>query len=406
MGVGVEVTKDVSKDLLSKLLTPIIRKWLGRLLSQQLPKVTSRVSKRVLDKLDQNEHIKIIDIPSIGSMFKINSCVVPYTILFDFPNIYKKTFEDKGFKSNPSEKNDNNDKAMNKLKGIIAKIQGEENVNEFITQAISEVADKFNNDLEQGCQRSNNLMYGVAGIEFDEEGHRYVISLFKTDYFSFKVINKLYEKLVEKNSEFFCIKKLSDIERVSPYIACFGVGGILNLNFHGINGVIIGQRSNSVACPGAWHLSFDETYDPRDKDPNKVGGESPDIHICMKRGLVEELGINVDKLNYNIDKSCFVLIKTENRFELGLFVYVDLFIKNKEELYRNVANIAFASDIDNEYEQVQIIPKDEVLSILNNPENNKTPEAPVIWRTFELIDENKGFIAKTLCKLDKWLNKD
>ena len=406
MGVGVEVTKDVSKDLLSKLLTPIIRKLLGRLLSQQLPKVTSRVSKRVLDKLDQNEHIKIIDIPSIGSMFKINSRVVPYTILFDFPNIYKKTFEDKGFKSNPSEKNDNNDKAMNKLKGIIAKIQGEENVNEFITQAISEVADKFNNDLEQGCQRSNNLMYGVAGIVFDKEGHRYVISLFKTDYFSFKVINKLYEKLVEKNSEFFCIKNLSDIERVSPYIACFGVGGILNLNFHGINGVIIGQRSNSVACPGAWHLSFDETYDPRDKDPNKVGGESPDIHICMKRGLVEELGINVDKLNYNIDKSCFVLIKTENRFELGLFVYVDLFIKNKEELYRNVANIAFASDIDNEYEQVQIIPKDEVLSILNNPENNKTPEAPVIWRTFELIDENKGFIAKTLCKLDKWLNKD
>lgn len=406
MGVGVEVTKDVSKDLLSKLLNPIIRKWLGRLLSQQLPKVASRVSKRVLNNLDQNEHIKIIDIPSIGSMFKINSFVVPYTILFDFPNNYKNTFEEKGFKSNPFEKNVDNDDAMNKLKDIIAKIQGEKNVNEFITQAIREVADKFNNDLEQGCQRSNNLMYGVAGIEFDEEGHSYLIKLFKTDYFSFKVVNKLYEKLVKKNTEFFCIEKFSDFERVSPYIACVGVGGILNLNFHGINGVIIGQRSNSVACPGAWHLSFDETYDPRDKNPYKVGGEFPDIQICMKRGLVEELGINVDKLNYNIDKSCFVLIKTENRFEVGLFVYVDLFIKNKEELYRNVANIAFASDIDNEYEQVQIIPKYQVRSILNNPENNTTPEAPVIWRTFELIDENKGFIAKTLCKLDNWLNKD
>lgn len=406
MGVGVEVTKDVSKDLLSKLLNPIIRKWLGRLLSQQLPKVASRVSKRVLNNLDQNEHIKIIDIPSIGSMFKINSLVVPYTILFDFPSNYKNTFEEKGFKSNPFEKNVNSDDAMNKLKDIIAKIQGKENVNEFITQAIREVADKFNNDLEQGCQRSNNLMYGVAGIEFDEEGHSYLIKLFKTDYFSFKVVNKLYEKLVKKNTEFFCIEKFSDFERVSPYIACVGVGGILNLNFHGINGVIIGQRSNSVACPGAWHLSFDETYDPRDKNPYKVGGEFPDIQICMKRGLVEELGINVDKLNYNIDKSCFVLIKTENRFEVGLFVYVDLFIKNKEELYRNVANIAFASDIDNEYEQVQIIPKYEVRSILNSPENNTTPEAPVIWRTFELIDENKGFIAKTLCKLDNWLNKD
>lgn len=405
MGVGIEVAKKVSSELLSRLGKQV-RKWLGRLSSYWLLKVTSKVSKRVLNKLEQNESIKIIDIPSIGGRFEVDSLVVTDTLIFDFPVIYKNTFEEKGFKSNHSGVIVNNDKAIKRLKYIIAKILNEENVDKVITMAIEEVANKFNSDLEQGCQRSNNPMYGVAGIEFDKEEYSYLIKLFKTDYFTFKVVDKLYEKLVKKDAEFFNIVEFADFERVYPFMACISTGGILNLNFHGINGVIIGQRSSSVACPGAWHLSFDETYDPRDKIPYKLGGEFPNIKICMKRGLVEELGINIDKLNYNIDKSCIAIIKTESRFEVGLFVYVDLLIKNKKELYRAIANIAFASDVDNEYEQVQIIPKDEVQLIFNNPKFEKTPEAPVIWHTFELIDMNRGCITKVLYKLDNWLNKD
>lgn len=404
MGVGIDVVKKVAGNLFSKL-TQRIKMWLGRLLARWMLKVSSRVSKRVLNKLVQNEHVKIIDIPSIGRIFNIESLVVPDTIIFNFPDKYKNTFEKKGFKSNLSEIILNNDKALKKLKDIIARILNKENIDEVITQAINEVADKFKNDLDQGCQRSNNPMYGVVGIEYDDEEHRYLIRLFKTDYFSFKVIDKIYEKLVAKEATFFNIEAFSDFERVFPFMACIGVGGILNLNFHGIDGVIIGQRSNSVACPGAWHLSFDETYDPRDKKPYEIGGEFPDILICMKRGLVEELGINIDKLNYKIDKSCFVIIKTESRFEVGLFVYVDLFINNNKELYDAITKIAYASDVDNEYEQVQIIPKNEVEHILNDDKNNKTPEAPVIWHTFELIDENRNFITKQLFKLVDWLNK-
>lgn len=404
MGVVVDVTKGVGTKLITELLN-LLKRPLGYVTSQWMLRVTSRVSRTVLAQIKDNNGVKILDIPSIGGHFKVASKVERGTLIFDFPNSYKETFVEKGFKDNSYQVKIDNAKALKSLKKIIEELMPDADADKEINLAIAAVAEKFHRDLCRGCQRTNNLMYGVQGIDCCMESKSYVLRLFKTDYFSFKVIVKIYEKLVATGTDFFRITQFSDFERVFPFMACFGVGGVLNLKLHGVEGVIVGQRSKSVACPEAWHLSFDETYDPRDKDPLKIGGEYPDVKICMKRGLIEELGINIQNIKHNVDKSCFVVIMNENRFEAGLFAYVDLFLRNKKELYRAVASVAFASDVDNEYEQVQIIPKEEVRLILFNPKNKTTPEAPIIWSTFEAVDEERGFFTRLLFKIDNWLHK-
>ena len=403
MGLGIDVTKKIGSGLISKVLA-LLKRPLGWIVSKLLMRRTARISKKVLFGLVEKNGVRILDISSIGGKFKVASKVESGTLIFEFPEYYRDIFAEKGFKMNTSEVKVNNSIALKHLKSIIANIMPGADVDKKINNAIAAVAKKFYDDLSEGCQRSNNIMYGVRGINADEDNKSYLVRLYKTDYFSYNVIVKIYNELVASGTDFFNITKLSDFERVFPFMACFGVGGVLNLSFHGINGVIIGQRSRSVACPGAWHLSFDETYDPRDKDPFKIGGEYPDVKICMQRGLVEELGINIANFKYNVDKSCFAIIMTEKRFEVGLFVYVDLFIKNKKELYRSVSNVAFASDVDNEYEQVQIIPKNEVSTILYNSKNGATPEAPVIWNAFEEIDKSRGFLIKLLLKMDNILH--
>ena len=403
MGIGVEVSKKIGKNILSAI-SSYLKMPILYVIERWLQSATFRISKQLLGIDGENDEIRILNIPSIGGKFEINSIVETDNLIFDFPSHFKESLSSKGFKSNVSGLFAGKDEALSCLRRHLSDLLVGD-VDDIINTNIEKVAKIFNDDLERGCQRSNNIMYGIKRIEFEEKDNSYTLYLFKTDYFTFKVVNSIYKNIASEKRDFFRITDLSDIKRIFPFMCCSGVGGILNLDFFGATGAIIGQRSSSVACPKAWHLSFDETYDPRDKMPLKIGGEHPSILMCLKRGLIEELGIDIDGFQYKFDKVCMAVIQTEDRYEIGVYFYVDLILKNKKELYKAISNIAFASDVDNEYDQVCIIPINEILIKYSNPEVKTTQEAPVIWNIFEEIESRRGRIIDSLLKLYHYLNK-
>lgn len=129
------------------------------------------------------------------------------------------------------------------------------------------------------------------------------IEVFKTTYFTFRVMNKLYSKenILESLAERFCknidnetIRK-EGFQALFPFFSSLGLNIILELisNEKGEGFLIQKRNSSAFGNASQYHISVNETFSFTDID--KMG--KPLITACVLRGIEEEIGVNLSVEN-------------------------------------------------------------------------------------------------------------
>lgn len=327
---------------------------------------------------------------------------------FDIPEPYSSRLRDYNFFTNHSEGNCNqNDTILNKL---ILFIQSNypfltNSPLSIISQHINLTADNFLRELDNGKSKSNNTILGIESIKMLK--HRATeIGLFTTDYFTYNCIVSLYKYLYKINSAPFIISSTNDIEKITPFLCCCGIGGFVNLYYKGslignsivnknpfesLKGTLVSKRSNSAACPNHWHASFDETFDIRDKE-NLLQGEKPSLKACLSRGLNEELGIHYNPQKHQIDNIVLFYICSNERLETEFFISIDIEIKSEEELRLFIDKYQCASDAENENSHLIMVPSKEVYNFFLSKKEigeSVTPEALELSHFYYTLENNR-----------------
>ena len=240
-------------------------------------------------------------------------------------------------------------------------------------------------------------MLGVDSI--DDSSPNLDLSLFTTDYYTYKCLCYIYKELRSINSQPLIVQTIDDVNRISPFMCSFAIGGFLSLNLHNEEVYFLGRRSSTVACPNTWHISFDETFDLRDRIQKQ--GYPFDINICLERGIREELGFQVFDYNFVYDITALSVIQNDTRCELELFVLSHCKLKNIKEFNNIIFQMYSAPDFENENDNIQLIKANDIISFYGNKiklGEHTTDEAIPLWQFFSQIRAHRN-------KLDKFLNK-
>lgn len=202
------------------------------------------------------------------------------------------------------------------------------------------VAEDFLNQIRiQRKTMFNGAMLGVLDIsdlrEPDTEEHLLGVSMYHSDYFTFKCTVELYHILRSIKDTFAHIDK-SNINTYAPFLCSLGLGGFVVTNQSGCRNLMWAKRSKSISSGDMWHFSYDETVNlVKDAVHDYMAGVgtieiNPQGQIrinpyeYLNRALREETGISRDDYS-----QCGILeigLITSERLEVELlsFTMVDL----------------------------------------------------------------------------------
>lgn len=402
-----EIIKAVFKLLITSPLYKLLS-YFKLLVRSLLEHRTQEYIKIIYDDIcpyinSNKRGIALLGIPSIGIDFSIKTIVSEHDFFLHIPEHYVSDMQHYRFYSNINHNKVSNTVLYRKLKDFIVynydQYCTDEKAVKLIEYAIDKISKQFIDDLNQGKQRSNNIMFGIYDIRISNNS--YIMTLFRTDYYTYKIICFLYAQLYNMN-ECLKIRTLDDFNKICPFVCCCSTGGFVELDYNKVKTTILGKRSSAVACPNCWHMSFDETFDIRDKKINQ--GESTDLSICVQRGVKEELGLSLNMYKYSIEKSALCIIQTANRCEAGVYVQLKCIIHKRREFLQIINNLHFGSDFDNEYDDIRLIELSNVPKFYKSQNNFVTDEAPIIWDIFSKIDDKTSIIMWFMIKLLKWAN--
>lgn len=205
----------------------------------------------------------------------------------------------------------------------------------YLEKTAEETADDFISKLEGRTKDPfNGPMLGVSDIKAQrsadgKEVHSLTLVMYGSDYFTFKMMSKLYAKLKHEFPEknLFNINNISDIPRYAPFLCSLGMGGfLLRKDADGLKPMWI-LRGKDCEADSLYHFSYDETVSVKDLDSS---GQTVDLYHSLYRGIKEELGL--DEYHLTDQGGIFEIgvILTETRIELELFSYavLDDFVKD------------------------------------------------------------------------------
>lgn len=175
-----------------------------------------------------------------------------------------------------------------------------------IQPSINAVANQFEN--RQFGIFANNVLFGVRRIRRPREGINEApyleLDAFRTDYFTFKVMDHFHRSISASEPEhtLLSLRSLEHFDdkiyndRLYPYLSSVG------LNFLVItkdDKIILTRRSTNLDTFGLngspIYPSFNESLAIADI-PSAHGFSHPSIPLCFLRGLDEELGIHEDEI--------------------------------------------------------------------------------------------------------------
>lgn len=165
------------------------------------------------------------------------------------------------------------------------------------------------NDIKKETLKKNNTFnfiadqFGIYNIE--KKGRDIRISVYKTTYFTFRVMNNLFknEETLKKLAEKFC-KDVNNknicqeaFNALFPFFCSLGVNIILELvsKNKGKCFLIHKRNSNVFGNDAKYHISVNETFSFTD-----LSNETPSIDLCILRGIEEEVGIRLTKDSYKL----------------------------------------------------------------------------------------------------------
>lgn len=250
-----------------------------------------------------------------------------------------------------------------------------ENIEEFLDDCANTVAQRFLNDLREGKVRFNRHLYGVHSINESDS----TILFYKSDYYTFKFIVEIYNRLNKINKDVFDITRGCQIPNKVPFFNSVGIGGFIIIN-RGLGDELVFAWRSDKSCEsgGYWHFTYDETFTPDDCSTDDCAM----LDACLERALKEELGITKKILkkctgkNYGmIDCGCIRTDLGGNRYEFEVRSYARICLS--DDFTRDSLDICFrfAKDAGIEAEMLKYVPIRELNIFIKNNKGKISPEA-------------------------------
>jgi len=194
-----------------------------------------------------------------------------------------------------------------------------ENINEnelkdLLEEKKNEIAEMFLNRRNEAF--FNGEMYGIKEVKDHREGKE-EIAIFKaksirTDYYTHRVMSAIYQALI-KEGNLRSPEGVHDINQYYPFLTSLGMNVIMVIENK--KKIVLTKRSKKLInmTDDLWHLSMNEAISITDIRYGQI-----DLDDCVRRGLVEELGIKLEEIGYSTIHYCDVFMLT-NPLEVGIF---------------------------------------------------------------------------------------
>jgi len=218
----------------------------------------------------------------------------------------------------------------------MAKQSGINNLPELIETARYEVANSFLKS-ENGLY-FNASKYGVWEIDFtskfgNKETRHLSLSLYHTDYFTFKVTQNIYKKI---SKEYNLTKDITPtkLKKYNLFLSSFGINALLLLKDKDMGDICIFSERSILASDtdksNVYHITMNEGLNIDDKDPldDKVR-----LSNCLERGFWEELGLNNDYYAQDMTSDFHDLFLVKDSFQLGISASVFIKDMSFDDLY-------------------------------------------------------------------------
>lgn len=196
----------------------------------------------------------------------------------------------------------------------------------FLQKIAEETADDFLKKKGNHKTIFNGPMLGVSSIEASrssdgKETHSLKLGMYRTDYFTFKCMSRLYMELSARygRDELFFIRSTMDIPRYAPFLGSLGMGGFLLCRNERAVKTLWVKRSGDCEAGDMYHFSYDETISVKEIKDEKI-----DLYHGLYRGINEELGLLQSDLADEGGIFEIGLILTDTRIELELLSYIVL----------------------------------------------------------------------------------
>lgn len=255
----------------------------------------------------------------------------------------------------------------------------EEKIEEFIRNIAEETAKKFVIDINKGKVRFNKYLYGVRDRVWKK--HECEISVYESDYFTFKTVTNIYNALkkLKKEQGKDVIIKNSWV----PLLNSIGVGGFVIINRGEGDELIWGYRGSNCQSGGYWHFSYDETFT---RDDSSKTDNSASITGCIKRALDEELGINSDELDKCLPESQITVLDggiihtdgKDNRYEFELCSFVRVCLSSHYTFDDFIENYRFAKDAELETRCLMLVKLTELDEFFEKYKRKISPESKAL----------------------------
>ena len=201
-------------DIIFKQVVRLLRKVLFSFFQPVLIKRRNEMGESIINDEKQNpntEGLSILNLTSISNSMGVVANNSFERFFIAIPDKYGDQL--KNYKFIKNGESETTSKYYTKLSDFLIKSYNfsPENVYNFISTHAESVAKQFLEDLKEGRQKSNNMMFGVDKIS--NIGHVLELHLFVTDYFSYTCMNRIYRHLKKNfpDNNSLQIKKIDDV---------------------------------------------------------------------------------------------------------------------------------------------------------------------------------------------------
>lgn len=284
--------------------------------------ILSAVQRCFGDLTPSGRYVKLETCSEILSPEQISAQLTDMKFILSIPESRREELKSLGFYSEMSD----DTRMLDKLRCFLQKFDGERDADALIEETACEVADYVLGRLRSHATMFNGPMVGVSEITAQRspdgiETHSLMLKMYRSDYFTFKVMSKIYGNLIASlgdKGDPFDIRTIEDIPYYAPFLCSLGMGGFL-LRKEGLKESALWiKRSSGCEAANLYHFSYDETVAIKDLEED---GKTVNLYGTMYRGIKEELGLGRNELVSDGGIFEIGVILTSSRIELELLSF-------------------------------------------------------------------------------------
>lgn len=284
--------------------------------------ILSAVQRCFGDLTPSGRYVKLETCSEIWSPEHISAQLTNVKYILPIPESRREELRSLGFYSEASE----DTRMLERLRCFFKKYYNDKDADTFIEETACEVADYVLERLRSHATMFNGPMVGVSEITAQRspdgiETHSLTMKMYRSDYFTFKVMSKIYGNLIaslgDKENP-FDIHTVEDIPHYAPFLCSLGMGGFLLQKEEQKESALWIKRSSGCEAANLYHFSYDETVAIKDLEED---GKTVNLYGTLYRGIKEELGLSGDELMHEGGIFEIGVILTSSRIELELLSF-------------------------------------------------------------------------------------